>query len=83
MLCTLPTNTDALIIIGAFSPTIFTEGKKQNIVLGHCYATILSEGSSDTLYIATKKKVKMMKDLQNEPPQESLRWKKFEVETPT
>ena len=51
-LCSLPTNADALLIVGASSPNIHEE-KNEDVVVGHCYATLINEGSSDTWYIAT------------------------------
>ena len=45
------TNTDALLIVGASSLNIHMK-KNEDVVVGHCYATLISEGSSDTWYIA-------------------------------
>ena len=51
-LCSLPTNTDALLIVGGSSPNIQKE-KNEDIMEGNFYVTLISEGSSDTWYIAT------------------------------
>ena len=51
-LCSLPTNTDAALVVGASSSNLQKE-KNEDIVVGHCYATLIKEGSLDTWYIAT------------------------------
>ena len=51
-LCSLPTNAVAALIVAASSPDIQKE-KNKDILVGHYYATLINEGSSDTLYIAT------------------------------
>ena len=51
-LCSLPTNADAALIVGASSP-IYRKKKNENILVGHYYATLISERSSDTWYIPT------------------------------
>ena len=60
-LCSLPTNADASLIVDASSPNVHEE-KNKDVVVGHCYTTLITEGSSDTWYIAScegeKKKVK-------------------------
>ena len=46
-LCSLPTNADASLIVEASSPNI-DEEKNEDVVVGNCYATLITEGSSDT-----------------------------------
>ena len=60
-LCSLPTNADAALIVRASSPNI-----QKEILVGHYYATLISEGSSDTWYIAT------CEENDDGPPHESL-----------
>ena len=51
-LCSLPTNADAALVVGASSSSLQKE-KNEDIVVGHCYVTIIKERSLDTWYIAT------------------------------
>ena len=51
-LYSLPTNAYAALLEGASSSNIQKE-KNVDILQGHCYTTLISEGSSDTWYIAT------------------------------
>ena len=51
-LCSLPTNADASLIVDASSPNVHEE-KNKDVVVGHCYTTLITEGSSDTWYIAS------------------------------
>ena len=46
-LCSLP-SADALLIVGASSPFLYRKKKKEYVVVGYFYATIISKGSSDT-----------------------------------
>ena len=49
--CSLPTNSDEALVVGASSSSLQKE-KNEDIVVGHCYVTIIKEGSLDTWYIA-------------------------------
>ena len=51
-LCSLPTNADAALVVGASSADI-QKDKNEDFVVGHCYATLIKEGSLDLWYIAT------------------------------
>ena len=51
-LCSLPTNADASLIVEPSSPNMH-ENQNEDVVVGHCYATVITERSSDTWYIAT------------------------------
>ena len=51
-LCSLPTNADAALVVGASSSSLQKE-KNEDIVVEHCYATLIKEMSLDTWYIAT------------------------------
>ena len=50
-LCSLPTNADAAQVVRASSSSL-QKKKNKDVVVGHCYATLIKEGSSDTWYIA-------------------------------
>ena len=50
----LSTNADVLLIVGDFSSNKQNE-KYKDVEVEHCYVTLISEGSSDTLYFATCK----------------------------
>ena len=43
-LCSLPTNANAALVVGASSSSLQKE-KNEDIVVGHCYATLIKEGS--------------------------------------
>ena len=51
-LCSLPTNADAALVVGASSFNMQKE-KNADIEVGHFYATLIKEGLLDTWYIAT------------------------------
>ena len=51
-LCSLPTNADAALVVGASSSSLQKE-KNEDIVVEHCYATLFKEMLLDTWYIAT------------------------------
>ena len=51
-LCSLPTNVEAALVVGASSSSLQNE-KNEAIVVRHCYATLIKEWLLDTLYIAT------------------------------
>ena len=76
-LCSLPTNADASLIVKASSPNMH-EDKNEEVVVGHCYATLITEGSSDTWYIAScenKNGTYKMDHLMRVEAGSNLKWK--------